>query len=135
MVTPFDGVVLLVEDDDDDALLATEALRRSGCFSQVRRVRDGWEALSAFADRDVQLGLVILDHNMTVMDGFEVLTALQAEGDAQGLPPVVMLTSSDDPAERARAEAHAIVAEYVVKPLTRAGAQRLHGLVTGEAAA
>lgn len=137
MVTPFEPLVLLVEDNDDDALLATEALRRSACFPNVRRVRDGWEALSALADRECDLGLVVLDLNMPVMDGFEVLEALEAEhaGNTEGMPPVVLLSSSDDPAERARARAHAIVSDYLVKPLTRRLVERLHAIATTPATA
>ncbi|MEM1416123.1 MAG: response regulator [Myxococcota bacterium] len=122
------GHLLLVEDDDDDAFLASEAIRRSEAFREVRRVRDGWEALSALADPSRVPSLVLLDLNMPVMDGFEVLSALEAEheGSTGTVPPVVLLTSSDDPEERARAERFDIVAGYVVKPLSR---QMAKGLV------
>ncbi|MEO0326931.1 MAG: hypothetical protein AAF447_28580, partial [Myxococcota bacterium] len=67
----------------------------------------------------------------------EVLEALAAEheGNTEGMPPVVLLSSSDDPAERARARAHAIVSDYLVKPLTRGLVERLHAIATTPATA
>jgi CheY-like chemotaxis protein len=56
---------------------------------------------------------------MPLMNAFEFLEAYeQFVAPTQRFPiPVVMFTSSNDPADRKRALSHPCVKEYVVKPL------------------
>lgn len=103
-------VVLVVEDNPDHALLVRLAAERTGMDLDIRTVGDGVQALAyldgtdGFADRTSHPvpDLVLLDLSMPRLDGFGVLEHLRARGG--GCPvPVVVLTSSDSPADERRA--------------------------------
>ena len=82
-----------------------ENLQEGGVANTVVHVKDGQEALDyirsegAFAGR-VPNGplLVLLDINMPLADGVEVLRQLKADPRTDQLP-VIMLTTTDDPRE------------------------------------
>src|SRR3984957_14537099 len=97
--------ILLAEDDDGQAYLVRRNLERAGVTNRITRVVDGQEALDfvnrqgSFAGREVMGSLLlILDINMPLVDGVEVLTAVRANRATVRLP-VIMLTTTDDPRE------------------------------------
>ncbi len=97
--------ILLAEDDDGQAYLVQRNLERAGVANRITRVADGQEALDfvnrqgSFAGREVRGPLLlILDINMPLVDGVEVLTAVRANKETARLP-VIMLTTTDDPRE------------------------------------
>ncbi len=111
--------VLLVEDDDDHADLTRFALKAHDARTRVDRVADGAAALDvlfrrgdyAAADRP---DLVLLDLNLPRLSGFDVLEEVKADPDLRRIPIVVLTTSSDE-TDRARAYGrHAN--SYIVKP-------------------
>ncbi len=97
--------ILLAEDDDGQAYLVQRNLERAGVANRITRVADGQEALDfvnrqgGFVGRTV-MGplLLILDINMPIVDGVEVLTAVRANSETVRMP-VIMLTTTDDPRE------------------------------------
>lgn len=117
------AVILLVEDDPDDVFFLTEALRKAGVRQAVRVVRDGREAIDylggagPYGDRARHPlpCLVLLDIKLPRESGLGVLRWLRGCQEHKDLP-VVMLTSSDLPDDRAEASRHGIEA-YRVKPL------------------
>jgi two-component system, response regulator len=115
--------VLLVEDSASDRELTMLALRRGRREYEVRVARDGVEALDllfcrgAWANRDPadQPRMILLDVNMPLVDGFEVLRAVKANLDFSQVP-VVMLTSSAE--QRDLSSSYELGANsYVVKPV------------------
>ena len=93
--------ILLVEDNPGDAYLAQEALQDSKMQNNVYHVEDGEEAM-AFLRREGNFGevpkpdLILLDLNMPVMDGREVLKEVKADDNLKRIPVVVLTTSSAD---------------------------------------
>ncbi len=77
--------VLIAEDDDSLRHLLTIALKRDGY--QILAVRDGKEALNAFAT--ASFDIVLLDINMPIVDGYEVCTELRKRTDV----PIIMITA------------------------------------------
>jgi CheY-like chemotaxis protein len=64
------------------------------------------------------------------MDGFEFLDACKALPEPQrGSTIIVMVTTSLDPSDRARALATGMVSEFHTKPLSRAALENMKGLV------
>lgn len=107
--------ILLVEDDDVQAFLVERAFRRAGVANPIERVSDGQEALDLLMLRPEGLpGLLLLDLKMPRLTGFEVLEAIRADGRTCGLP-VVIVTSSDSPADRERAARKGVLG-YLLKP-------------------
>ncbi|HVU53032.1 MAG TPA: response regulator [Polyangia bacterium] len=115
--------IVLVEDNDDDAELTTMAFAEAKVSNPIVRLVDGVDALEYFfcqgrwAGRDPAdaPAVVLLDLKLPGLSGLEVLSALRADARTKHLP-VVVLTSSDEDADRLAAYGHH-VNSYVRKPV------------------
>ncbi len=119
--------VLVVDDSEPDRVYTQIMLERSGHRFAVTATESGREALDLLrGPGGPDFELILLDINMPGMDGFEFLRAYEAL-QAPRTPPagVVFLTSSPDPADRARALAHRSVRGFVTKPIDRSGVAEL----------
>ena len=123
--------VLMVDDNENDLLFTRIALQRCGVDYEVQAFERAQEALDMLRTRpDHGIDLILLDINMPVMDGFAFLQAFEALPPVQrGRAVVVMLSSSSDPADHARASGHASVRGFLSKPLTQNAAAELLQLV------
>ena len=100
--------ILLVEDDPGHARLIEKNLRRSNVANDVVKASDGQQALDylfgegeyAGSERPSAL-LVLLDLNMPVLDGYQVLERMKANEGTRRIP-VVVLTTTDDRREVSR---------------------------------
>ena len=86
-------MILLVEDNEDDADLTLRAFRNSGLDCKIVLVRDGRQALDyvfgdADRDRNVPLGLILLDLKLPCVSGLDVLRALRDSPKGQQIPVV-----------------------------------------------
>lgn len=105
-----DASILLVEDNPQDELLTLRALRKAKLANPIDVVRDGQQALDyLFREGEFselpQLPLpvvVLLDIGLPRLSGLEVLDRLRADPRTR-LLPIVILTSSDETADRLRA--------------------------------
>jgi CheY-like chemotaxis protein len=97
--------IVLVEDTELDVFLIRQALEQASLAFELRVLGNGEEALEVFAkidsDKTVPLPhLIILDLNLPRVNGGQVLERVR-----QGLRcapiPVLVLTSSDSPKDRA----------------------------------
>ena len=100
MTRPFQ--VLLVDDNPADLLLAQEVFHEHGDALNVTTCSSGKEALEYLRAPGTRPDVVILDVNMPVMSGFEVLEAIK-DDPALVWIPVVMLSTSSHPGDVARA--------------------------------
>ncbi|MDH7598405.1 MAG: response regulator [Sedimentisphaerales bacterium] len=102
--------ILLVDDEQD--LLSTVSYRLKYAQYDVVTASNGQEALEkAAAERP---DLILLDTNMPVMNGHEVLRQLRADPDLKDIP-VIMLTARAAPEDVSVASSYGI-ADYVTKP-------------------
>jgi two-component system, LuxR family, response regulator FixJ len=102
-------LVLIVDDDQAVRDALQFALRLEGLCVHVHS-----EAAALLEDPDLsQAGCVILDDRMPQLDGFALLSKLQARNISL---PTIMLTSHATPSVRARADA-AGVSKVLEKPL------------------
>jgi CheY-like chemotaxis protein len=100
--------ILLVEDDPGHARLIEKNLRRSNITNQIITIGDGQEALDYLFGDGQYAGsdppkplLVLLDLNLPVLDGYQVLQHMKA-GEHTRRIPVIILTTTDDAREVAR---------------------------------
>jgi CheY-like chemotaxis protein len=110
--------ILLAEDNLGDILLVQEALESHRVPHALHVVRDGDEAL-AFAHMGEPGGVpcpdvVLLDLNLAKVDGPELLAEFR-KNPRCAETPVIVVTSSDADADRARMESLR-VARYFRKP-------------------
>jgi CheY-like chemotaxis protein len=95
--------ILLVEDDAGHAVLIEKNLRRAGVDNEVIRLANGQEALDYFFNEGAwepppKSYLVLLDLNLPVVDGYQVLKRLK-ENERTKRIPVVVLTTTENPQE------------------------------------
>lgn len=95
--------ILLAEDNPADIYLIREALREHGVDSPISVASDGRRVLELIAKAEPaetqHLRLIILDLNLPLHDGIEILQELRKSA-ALAAVPVVVLTSSDSPRDR-----------------------------------
>ena len=95
--------ILVVEDDPGHARLIERNLRYSNIANEIVILTDGQQALDflfgqgEFTGKEYHAGslLVLLDLNLPVLDGFQVLQAMKSDDRTRHIP-VIMVTSSDD---------------------------------------
>jgi CheY-like chemotaxis protein len=94
-----DVVIVLAEDDPGHARLIEKNLR-SILANRIVRFANGQETLDYLRGegQEPQQHVLLLDLNMPVMDGYQVLEQLKADP-RTALMPVIVLTSADDPRE------------------------------------
>lgn len=98
--------ILVVEDNPDDQILTMRALRKASSQSPILLKEDGQAALdflfgteTAAPSAQVEnLGVILLDLKLPKVSGLEVLRRIRSSPRTDWLP-VVMMTSSDEPAE------------------------------------
>jgi len=90
--------ILLAEDNPADVYLIEEALREHGVQFQLKVAQDGEQAIQLLTQDDTRFDVVLLDLNMPKRGGSEVLEKLHGN-----TVPVIVLTSSDSPADRMQA--------------------------------
>lgn len=119
---PETDFILLVDDNPDDVDLTILALKRSHLDCDVVVARNGFEALKMLHGDEVidptlriLPKVVLLDINMPVMNGFDVLKALRAHPRTRSLP-VVILTSSREEQDIASGYANG-ANSYIRKPV------------------
>lgn len=125
-LAPLD-LVVLIDDDSFDNKYHTRVINKSGLARNIRTFNMAEDALNWFRTAGPDAAnLVLLDINMPRMDGFELLEAARAEfGELFENFVVVMLTTSLDKADQARAEKFPVVLDYVQKALTRESFENL----------
>ena len=117
-----DTTILLVEDDPGHARLIEKNLRRANATSGVIKASNGQQALDYLFSEGQYAGterasplLVLLDLNMPVLDGYQVLERMKSDERTRHIP-VIMLTTTDDACEVSRCyELGCSV--YVTKPV------------------
>ena len=102
--------VLLV--DDDNSVVLTIGTRLKSMGYAVVAAKDAVAAISTF--RKNKPDVVVLDISMPAGDGFGVADRLQSF-DGFAAAPIIFITSSEDPAIRARAMKHGVA--FFRKPI------------------
>ena len=100
--------ILIVEDDAGHARLIEKNLKRAKISNLITKVENGQEALDFLFSEGAFEGqqrpsplLVLLDLNMPVLDGYQVLEKMKSDEKLKKIP-VVVLTTTDDAREVTR---------------------------------
>jgi CheY-like chemotaxis protein len=120
--------VLLVEDDDNDVFITRKGFEESKLALNLRHVKNGQECM-AFLRKEGQYAkaptpdLILLDLNMPVMNGREVLAEICKDEELRKLAVVVLTTSKS---ERDILEMYDLrCSSYIVKPVDFSQFQRV----------
>ena len=97
--------ILLVEDDPGHARLIEKNLRRSNITNEIVPLSNGQQAVDYLFGEGVYANakrpspmLVMLDLNMPILDGYQVLRRMKSDERTRRIP-VVILTTTDDARE------------------------------------
>ena len=115
---------MLVDDNPDDNFFHERVIRKSDAANIVIAKQTGMEALDYLKSKkdhnDTHPDLIFLDINMPRMNGWEFLEEYnKLDKQFQSHAIVVMLTTSNNPDDRGKAELLNEVSELKTKPLTR----------------
>lgn len=108
--------VLVADDDELNRDLAKARLSRLGLT--VRTACDGTEVLQAVLEE--RFDLILIDHQMPVINGIEATRRIRALPPPRGLTPIVGISGSDRPEVRQACVA-AGMNGFLLKPLSNAG--------------
>jgi CheY-like chemotaxis protein len=114
--------IMVAEDEESDVYFLRRALEKTGTPNPLVAACNGQEAIrylegeGPFSDRTQHPlpALLLLDLKMPFVDGFGVLTWLEGRPEVKRFP-VVVLTSSEEPADEEKARRLG-AADYIVKP-------------------
>ena len=103
--------ILLVDDSKMNRMMLTEIL---GDSYHILEAENGRECLETLQAKAGNIALVLLDINMPVMDGFEVLKAMNANHTIEDTPVIMISSEDSDAAIRRSYELGA--SDYVNRP-------------------
>jgi CheY-like chemotaxis protein len=93
-------IILLVEDDPDDLQMIKEALEIGSASLNIIHKKNGLEALdylNGIKSRNNSIPcLIIMDINMPILTGKQLLSIIKNEEDFQAIPVIIFTTSSND---------------------------------------
>jgi two-component system, chemotaxis family, response regulator Rcp1 len=119
-VTAAPILILMVEDNEGDVSLTQEALQSAKIINNLHVVPDGVEAL-AYLRRDGKFAtalrpdLILLDLNLPLKDGRQVLAEIKADPELRMIPVVILTSSSAEQDVVKSYDLHANC--YIVKPV------------------
>lgn len=108
--------ILLVDDDPDDIMLLREAITAANDRFNFLESADGRHALNylrSLTAADKRPCLIVLDVNMPVMDGKEMLAILKSDPELKTIP-IIFFTTSSNPADHNYAKLFGV--EMLTKP-------------------
>lgn len=110
--------VLIVDDDRVILFLHQIIIKDSGFSNAPVTFENGKDALTYLKEQlPDQKIIIFLDLNMPVMDGWELLDALN-QPEYLNYISVVLVTSSIDPKDRDKAKKYPMVKQYIEKPMS-----------------
>lgn len=114
-------LILLVDDDRHDNFFHQRVIESTGVCEEVRIAKSGLDAieyLKRAALQEVAMpDLIFLDINMPKMNGWEFVEAY-GRLDFPQQTKIVMLTTSLNPEEKAKANHNPLIQKFISKPLT-----------------
>lgn len=121
--------VLVVDDDEIIVFLHNMIMQDNGMASDSLSFQNGKEAFDYLNSENNlnQTCLVLLDINMPVMNGWQLLDNIQSAPYAKNIH-VVMVTSSIDTEDREKASQYPQVIAYFEKPLNNKSLKQLKEL-------
>jgi CheY-like chemotaxis protein len=118
---------MLVDDNPADNFLHRLVISKSGVAEEVNEFESPVEALQALQEKtSLPCSLLLLDINMPQMNGFQFLERYgELDQEQRRNRVVVMLTTSLNREDEARARSTPYVSDYANKPLTIAKIKEL----------
>lgn len=114
--------IMLIDDNKIDNFFHERVIRKNNAAKEVIAMESGQAAIDHIKAGNtlLQPELIFLDINMPGMDGWEFIEHYKLlDNSLQKAMIVVMLTTSDNPDDIARARTQGILSDFKTKPLTK----------------
>jgi CheY-like chemotaxis protein len=114
--------IMLIDDNKIDNFFHERVIKRNHAAKTIITKESGQEALDYLMEgtKQMQPDVIFLDINMPGMNGWEFLEHYKKlNKHLQTAMVVVMLSTSENPDDRARAKTEGILSDYKSKPLTK----------------
>ncbi len=121
--------ILIVDDNQAMRRMLADILRAVG-FRNFQFAEDGRLALNRMASEQEDYGLVLLDWDMPVMNGLQMLEAMRANPRFEAIP--VIMVTAEAFGEKVLQAVQTGATDYVVKPYTPATIYKKIGKLFGE---
>lgn len=116
------GCILLIDDDEATNNLSKMIFSRLDLCDKIEVAENGKEGIDYISNctEDDLPDLILLDINMPLMNGFEFLEEYQKlPEDRKNSVTLLMLTTSQNPDDMARANSFKELAGFINKPMTK----------------
>ena len=111
-----DKTILLIEDDKVDALAVKKVFKETGITNEMIHLPNAIEALGYLRGPGASnIGLILLDLNMPMMNGLEFLQERQQQHGLAAIPLIVLTTSRNESDVKGSYDLG--ISGYVVKPV------------------
>ncbi len=114
--------IMLVDDDADDNFFHEREIKKIDPETTIIVKNSAFEALSYLKSMEESSvpppDLIFLDINMPRMNGWEFLLEYNQLDKALNRASIIMLTTSENPNDKARAKTWTFVIDFISKPLT-----------------
>ena len=112
---------MLVDDNADDNFFHAREIKKTHLHTIVVTKESGTKALEYLKEKtEPHSDLIFLDINMPGMNGWEFLKEYdKLDKVLQSRAIIIMLTTSDNPDDVAKANTNNFVSDYITKPLTK----------------
>lgn len=113
---------MLIDDNKIDNFFHERVIKKNNAANTIIVKESGQEALEYITQGSscTQPDVIFLDINMPGMNGWEFLEHYkELDRNLQSAMVVIMLSTSENPDDKARAKTHGILSDYKTKPLTK----------------
>jgi CheY-like chemotaxis protein len=121
--------VLVIEDSEPEQFLCKIIIEKFNPSINVLQAYDGEEALALLNKIDNKPEVIFIDINMPGLDGYQFLEKYEQQYKEEESAFIAMLTSSNQPKDKERAEGYKCVNKYVEKPLTNETLEEISNLL------
>jgi CheY-like chemotaxis protein len=116
--------ILLIDDNTDDNFIHERVIKKNNSANIIVAEQSGMAALAYIKEKkfhkNAHPDLIFLDINMPGMNGWEFLQEYnKLDVKLQNIIIIVMLTTSDNPDDKAKAKKLNILSDFKTKPLTK----------------
>lgn len=120
--------IMIIDDSEADQFLASHVIEEFNPEIDVLQAYDGQEALDILRVLPKQPDVIFLDINMPRMNGHDFLKEYDKWNEHSII--IIMLTSSDQTADREMSRAYESVVDYFTKPLSTQALEKASQLST-----